>query len=49
MLNSRRLEVFREVARRGSFTGAADALSYTQSAISQQISALESATGGTRV
>lgn len=41
MLNPTRLSIFRELARRGSFTAAADALSYTQSAISQQISALE--------
>ena len=38
-----------ELARRGSFTAAADALSYTQSAISQQISALERETGATLV
>ena len=45
MLNPRRLAVFRELAQRGSFTAAADALSYTQSAISQQISVLERETG----
>src|SRR5436190_322675 len=45
MLNPQRLAVFREVAQRGSFTAAADALSYTQSAVSQQISALERETG----
>jgi DNA-binding transcriptional LysR family regulator len=45
MLNPRRLEVLRELARQGSFTAAADALSYTQSAVSQQISALERETG----
>jgi DNA-binding transcriptional LysR family regulator len=45
MLNPRRLVVFRELAQRGSFSAAADALSYTQSAISQQISALERETG----
>ena len=49
MLNAARLSVFRELARRGSFTAAADALSYTQSAISQQISALERETGATLV
>jgi DNA-binding transcriptional LysR family regulator len=37
--------VFRELARLGSFTAVADALSYTQSAISQQISTLERETG----
>ena len=41
MLNPQRLAVFRELAERGSFTAAADALSYTQSAVSQQISVLE--------
>jgi DNA-binding transcriptional LysR family regulator len=45
MLSPKRLEVFRELAERGSFTAAAEALSYTQSAISQQISALERETG----
>ena len=45
MLNPRRLVVFRELVERGSFTAAAEALSYTQSAISQQISALERETG----
>jgi DNA-binding transcriptional LysR family regulator len=35
------LAVFGEVARQGSFTGAAEALGYTQSAVSRQISALE--------
>jgi DNA-binding transcriptional LysR family regulator len=41
------LEVFREVAQRGSFTAAAQAMGYTQSAISRQVSALESAAGAT--
>jgi DNA-binding transcriptional LysR family regulator len=45
MLNPQRLIVFRELAQRGSFTAVADALSYTQSAVSQQISALERETG----
>jgi DNA-binding transcriptional LysR family regulator len=39
------LEVFREVARRGSLTAAASALGYTQSAVSRQIAALERDTG----
>lgn len=39
------LVVFQEVARQGSFTGAAEALGYTQSAVSRQISALESELG----
>jgi DNA-binding transcriptional LysR family regulator len=47
MLNVSRLRVLSEVARRGSFSGAADALSYTQSAVSQQIAALEAETGMT--
>jgi DNA-binding transcriptional LysR family regulator len=41
------LRVFREVARQGSFTAAASALRYTQSAVSRQIAALESDTGTT--
>jgi len=47
MLNVSRLRVFVEVARRGSFSGAADALSYTQSAVSQQVATLEAETGMT--
>jgi DNA-binding transcriptional LysR family regulator len=47
MLNVARLRVLREVAARGSFSAAADALSYTQSAVSQQIAALEAETGTT--
>ncbi|HST54495.1 MAG TPA: LysR family transcriptional regulator [Solirubrobacteraceae bacterium] len=42
-----RLRILREVAQRGSFSAAADALSYTQSAVSQQIAALEAETGVT--
>jgi DNA-binding transcriptional LysR family regulator len=45
MLNVARLRVLKEVAYRGSFSSAAEALSYTQSAVSQQISALEAETG----
>jgi molybdate transport repressor ModE-like protein len=41
MLDVRRLRVLKEVAEHGSFSAAADALSYTQSAVSQQIAALE--------
>jgi DNA-binding transcriptional LysR family regulator len=47
MLNVARLKILEEVARRGSFSAAADALSYTQSAVSQQIAALEAETGMT--
>src|SRR3954465_11171440 len=47
MLDVRRLRVLREVAEQGSFSAAADALSYTQSAVSQQIAALERETGTT--
>src|ERR671936_1095137 len=45
MLDVRRMRVLREVAARGSFSAAADALSYTQSAVSQQIAALERESG----
>src|ERR1700720_1074184 len=45
MLNVARLRILREVARQGSFSAAAEALSYTQSAVSQQIAALEAETG----
>src|SRR3954463_7353087 len=41
MLDVRRLRVLREVANCGSFSAAADALSFTQSAVSQQVAALE--------
>jgi DNA-binding transcriptional LysR family regulator len=47
MLNVSRLRVLTEVAKRGSFSGAADALSYTQSAVSQQVATLEAETGMT--
>jgi DNA-binding transcriptional LysR family regulator len=47
MLSVGRLRVLREVALRGSFSAAAEALSYTQSAVSQQIAALEAQTGVT--
>jgi DNA-binding transcriptional LysR family regulator len=45
MLDVKRMKVLREVAARGSFSAAAEALSYTQSAVSQQISALEREAG----
>jgi DNA-binding transcriptional LysR family regulator len=47
MLNVNRLNILREVAHRGSFSAAATELSYTQSAISQQIAALEAEIGMT--
>ncbi|HEV3002604.1 MAG TPA: LysR family transcriptional regulator [Solirubrobacteraceae bacterium] len=45
MLDVKRLRVLREVAARGSFSAAADSLAYTQSAVSQQIAALEREAG----
>jgi DNA-binding transcriptional LysR family regulator len=45
MLDVRRMRVLREVARKGSFSAAAEALSFTQSAVSQQIAALEREAG----
>jgi DNA-binding transcriptional LysR family regulator len=47
MLNVARLRILRAVAQHGSFSAAALALSYTQSAVSQQIAALEAETGMT--
>jgi DNA-binding transcriptional LysR family regulator len=47
MLDVRRLKVLQVVAARGSFSAAAEALSFTQSAVSQQIAALERETGAT--
>jgi DNA-binding transcriptional LysR family regulator len=49
MLDSRRLRVFCEVARRGSFSAAAASLGYTQPAISRQIATLEAEVGTTLV
>jgi DNA-binding transcriptional LysR family regulator len=49
MLNIIRLRVLSEVVKRGSFSAAADALSYTQSAVSQAIARLESEVGATLV
>src|SRR5271154_899489 len=45
MLNVGRLSVLKEVAYRGSLSSAAEALSYTQSAVSQQIATLEAEAG----
>ena len=47
MLNVGRLKVLVEVAARGSFSAAAEELSYTQSAVSQQVATLEAETGMT--
>jgi len=45
VLELRRLAVFREIVRRGSFAAAADALSHSQPAVSHQIARLESELG----
>jgi DNA-binding transcriptional LysR family regulator len=45
MLDVRRMRVLREVAVKGSFSAAAESLSFTQSAVSQQIAALEREAG----
>src|SRR4029078_1547508 len=45
MLEVKRMRILKEVADKGSFSAAADALSYTQSAVSQQIAALEREAG----
>ncbi|HEY2769693.1 MAG TPA: LysR family transcriptional regulator [Solirubrobacteraceae bacterium] len=45
MLNLSRLRVLCEVVSRGSFSAAAESLSYTQSAVSQAIARLEAETG----
>jgi molybdate transport repressor ModE-like protein len=45
MLDVKRMRVLREVAKQGSFSAAAEELSYTQSAVSQQIAALEREAG----
>jgi DNA-binding transcriptional LysR family regulator len=47
MLDLRRLVVFREVADRGSFSGAALALDYTQSVVSHHVAQLEREVGAT--
>jgi DNA-binding transcriptional LysR family regulator len=45
MLDVRRMRVLREVAARGSFSAAAEALNFTQSAVSQHVAALEREAG----
>jgi DNA-binding transcriptional LysR family regulator len=49
MLHLGRLKVLQEVIARGSFSAAAEALTYTQSAVSQAIARLEAETGATLV
>src|ERR671911_1565246 len=49
MFDVKQLRVLRAVAEHGSFSAAADALSYTQPAVSQQIAALEKRAGATLV
>lgn len=49
MLDVRRMKVLREVATQGSFSAAAEALNFTQSAVSQHVAALERETGATLV
>src|SRR4029079_16605664 len=49
MYDVKQLRVLRAVAEHGSFSAAADALSYIQPAISQQIAALEKRAGTTLV
>ena len=44
-MNLTRLQTFVEVVRRGTFAGAADALSFTPSAVSQQMAKLEAELG----
>src|SRR3954452_1434471 len=45
MLEVKRLRILKEVAEQGSFSAAADAMHMTQSAVSQQVAALERETG----
>ena len=45
MLNVTRIGVLRAVARHGSFSAAAEALGYTQPAVSRQVATLEAETG----
>src|SRR4051794_32721096 len=45
LLDAARLHVFREVVQRGSLSAAAEALSFTQPAVSRQIAALEREAG----
>ena len=49
MLDVKRMKVLREVAAEQSFSAAAEKLGYTQSAVSQQVAALERETGTTLI
>jgi molybdate transport repressor ModE-like protein len=49
MLNASRLNVLREVVDHGSFSAAAESLSYSQSAVSQAIATLEGEVGTTLI
>jgi DNA-binding transcriptional LysR family regulator len=49
MLSARRLAILQAVAAHGSFSAAADALDYTQSAVSQHVATLERETGATLI
>ncbi|MGN6814634.1 MAG: LysR family transcriptional regulator [Solirubrobacterales bacterium] len=49
MLSTSRLQVLREVIDHGSFSAAADALSYSQSAVSQAIATLEGEAGASLI
>jgi DNA-binding transcriptional LysR family regulator len=49
MLNAKRLEILAAIAEHESFSAAADALDYTQSAVSQHIAALEREAGLTLI
>ena len=48
-MNLTRLQTFVEVVRRGTFAGAADALSFTPSAVSQQMAKLEAEAGASLI
>src|ERR1700737_725735 len=49
MLNVQRLRILREVVARNSFSDAAEALDYSQSAVSQAIATLEAEVGATLI
>src|SRR3978361_1776411 len=49
MLDVKRLNIFREVVSQGSFSAAADALDYSQSAVAQAIQTIEGEAGGAQI